>query len=93
MLVVLVLLATVALRVAVVAAAVYLLLPRGAQCRACRADMLRLRNRLLEACLPVLERRWCLGCGWNGVVRRGAAAITVPDPSPLPAPPSRPTWE
>ncbi|MGH7699246.1 MAG: hypothetical protein ACREMJ_01825 [Gemmatimonadales bacterium] len=56
MLIVLVLLATVALGVAIVAAAVYLLLPRGPQCRACHTDMLRLRP-------------------------------------PLPAPPSRPTWE
>ncbi|HEU5320851.1 MAG TPA: hypothetical protein VFX28_08610 [Methylomirabilota bacterium] len=88
MLIVAVLLATVVLRVAVVCWAVYLLLPRGPVCRRCDNEMIRLRNRLLDAWVPVLERRWCLACGWNGVVRRG------PAPSPRPHAPAAapPTW-
>jgi hypothetical protein len=32
--------------------------------------MVPLRNRFLDSLLPVLQRRWCLECGWDGVVRR-----------------------
>jgi hypothetical protein len=70
MLIVVVLLATVILRVGVVLLAVYLLLPRGGRCRACRTEMLRLSNGLLDRWVPALERRWCLACGWSGIVRR-----------------------
>jgi len=70
MLVVFVLLATVLLRVAIVTAVVYLLLPRGPLCPHCSAEMMPIRNRFFDRLLPVLQRRWCLECGWNGVVRR-----------------------
>src|SRR5437762_4501176 len=70
MLVVLVLLVTVAMRVAIVTAVVYLLLPRGPLCPHCAIEMVPLRNRFLDRLLPVLQRRWCLECGWDGVVRR-----------------------
>jgi len=33
--------------------------------------MLPLKNALLDRLLPGLQRRWCMECGWNGVVRRG----------------------
>jgi len=70
MLVVVVLLVTVLLRVAIVTAVVYLLLPQGALCPHCNLDMVAIRNRVLDRLVPVLQRRWCLECGWNGVVRR-----------------------
>lgn len=70
MLVVVVLLATVLLRVAIVTAVVYLLLPQGALCPHCNVEMVAVRNRALDRLVPVLQRRWCLECGWNGVVRR-----------------------
>ena len=70
MLVVVVLLVTVALRVAIVTAVVYLLLPRGPLCPHCGIEMVPLRNRFLDRLLPALQRRWCLDCGWDGVVRR-----------------------
>lgn len=75
MLVVLVLLVTVAMRVAIVTAVVYLLLPRGPLCPHCGIEMVPLRNRFFDRFLPALQRRWCLECGWDGVVRRvrGAA--------------------
>ncbi|HET7296594.1 MAG TPA: hypothetical protein VFI66_05590 [Gemmatimonadales bacterium] len=74
MLVVLVLLVTVAMRVAIVAVVVYLLLPRGPLCPHCGVEMVALRNRFFDGVLPALQRRWCLECGWNGVVRRVRAA-------------------
>ena len=70
MLVVLVLLVTVAMRVAIVTAVVYLLLPRGPLCPHCGIEMAPLRNRFFDRLLPALQRRWCLECGWDGVVRR-----------------------
>lgn len=78
MLVVGVLFATVLLRVAIIAAVVYLLLPKGSLCPSCQVDMVLLRNRFLARVLPVLERRWCLDCGWNGVVRRAVVASRAP---------------
>ena len=70
MLVVGVLLVTVAMRVAIVTAVVYLLLPRGPLCPHCGIEMAPLRNRFFDRLLPALQRRWCLECGWDGVVRR-----------------------
>ena len=74
MLVVVVLLATVLLRVAIVTAVVYLLLPQGSLCPHCNLAMVAVRNRMLDRLVPVLQRRWCLECGWNGVVRRVRSA-------------------
>src|SRR5437764_13763547 len=92
MLVVLVLLVTVAMRVAIVTAVVYLLLPRGPLCPHCGIEMVPLRNRFLDRLLPALQRRWCLECGWDGVARRGRAPVARgrglgsrnPPPTPWP---------
>jgi hypothetical protein len=66
-----VLLATVALRVLAVAALTYLLLPRGGACPHCGTATTPVRSLALDALpVPRLERRWCLECGWHGVVRR-----------------------
>src|SRR5256886_14077300 len=94
MLVVVVLLVTVLLRVAIVTAVVYLLLPQGALCPHCNLEMVAIRNRVLDRLVPVLQRRWCLECGWNGVVRRvrvtGArgSGLGARDRLPAPRPPS-----
>jgi Zn ribbon nucleic-acid-binding protein len=89
MLVVLVLLATVAIRVAIVLVVAYLLLSQGPLCPQCGAEMLAIRNRFLDWVVPALQRRWCVECGWNGVVRRasgaparGSAAPREPRPAP-----------
>ena len=70
MLVVLVLLATVLMRIAIIATVTYLLLPQGPLCPHCHVDMMPIRNRFFDRLLPALQRRWCLECGWNGIVRR-----------------------
>lgn len=72
MVTVLVLLATVMMRLAIVSVVAYLLLPRGPACPHCGERMAALRNRFFDRLVTVLERRWCLGCGWNGLVRRVA---------------------
>ncbi len=89
MLIVAVLLVTVLMRFVMVGVAVYFLLPRGTLCPTCGTEMLPIRHLVLDRVFPWLQRRWCLGCGWNGVVRREPAP---PAREELPAPraPSRP---
>lgn len=72
MLVVAVLLVTVLLRFSLVAVLTYVLLPRGPTCPHCAAHLTMIRNTFLRRMLPLLEHRWCLDCGWHGVVRRSA---------------------
>jgi len=85
MLIVIVLLVTVLMRFAIVTAVVYLVLPAGSLCPHCKTDMVPIRNRFLDRLLPVLQRRWCLECGWNGVVRRIKAVPKRTDaPRPIP---------
>ncbi|HYK81890.1 MAG TPA: hypothetical protein VEU55_01980 [Gemmatimonadales bacterium] len=88
MLVVAVLLATVLLRVAMVGAVAYLLLPLGPLCPHCGVTMLPIRNRFFDRVVRRLERRWCLDCGWNGIVRR---VRTAPRPTYTPRATPRPT--
>ncbi len=74
MLIVVVLLATVAMRVAIVTAVVYLLLPQGSFCPHCGGEMTAIRNRFVDRVVSALERRWCMECGWDGIVRRVRSA-------------------
>ena len=76
MLVVAVLLVTVLMRMAMIGAVAYLLLPQGPLCPHCGVEMLAIRNRFFDRLVPALERRWCLECRWNGVVRRVRSAPT-----------------
>ena len=70
-LVVAVLLATVLLRLVLVAGVAWLLVPARHRCPQCGDDQLaRVTSRL--ASLARLERRWCLACGWQGVSKPGA---------------------
>lgn len=67
--VVLVLLATVGLRLALVAAVVWLLVPRRRQCPQCATATLPLVSpRAMR--IARLERRWCLACSWVGISKR-----------------------
>jgi hypothetical protein len=68
-----VLFATVLLRLAMVLGVAYFLVPRGPLCPHCHVAMVPVRHALLDRFVAVLQRRWCLSCGWSGVVRRGAA--------------------
>ena len=70
MLIVVVLFITVLLRVGIVAVVVYLMLPATRACPRCGDEALLIRHPVLRFVVPVLEHRWCLRCGWTGVVRR-----------------------
>jgi hypothetical protein len=52
----------------------YSALPRGHGCPECGGDTIHLRNRTVRALSrltprSVLQRRWCLCCGWEGLTR------------------------
>ena len=70
MLVVVVLLATVVLRAVIVLTFVYLILPKKRACPLCGAPLTRIRHSVLKLLLPMVEHRWCLDCGWSGIVRQ-----------------------
>lgn len=78
MLVVVVLFATVLLRAGIVIFVVYLILPATRTCPRCASDLATIRHPILRRLLPVVEHRWCLGCGWSGVVRRTPPAHPLP---------------
>ena len=86
MLIVGVLLATVVLRFAIILAVVYLLLSKTTRCPHCHAEMVPIKNQFVDRVLRKIERRWCMECGWNGVIRRPA-----PTPRETRRPVPRPT--
>jgi hypothetical protein len=70
MLIVVVLFATVLLRASIVLTVVYLMLPKAFSCPRCADKLALIRHPILRRVLPYVEHRWCLGCGWSGLVRR-----------------------
>ncbi|HMG18515.1 MAG TPA: hypothetical protein VK573_07315 [Gemmatimonadales bacterium] len=70
MLIVVVLFATVMLRAGIVIVVVYVILPATRTCPRCATDLTLIRHPVMRRLLPVVEHRWCLGCGWSGLVRR-----------------------
>ena len=75
MLVVVVLFATVLLRAGIVLTFVYLMLPAKRVCPRCGAQLTLIQHSVLRRVLPVVEHRWCLECGWSGVVRQGQSRV------------------
>jgi hypothetical protein len=78
MLIVAVLLATVLLRFTIVFAVVYLILPKPFSCPRCADKLVLIHHPILRRVMPQVEHRWCLHCGWSGIVRRAR------QPRPLP---------
>ena len=68
-----VLLFTVLLRVAIVAAVVFIMLPVTRACPRCAGELTLIRHPVLRYLIPSIEHRWCLTCGWNGITRRPAS--------------------
>ena len=69
MLIVVVLFATVVFRAALVTTFVYFMLPAKRACPRCGAQLALIKHALLRVLVPAVEHRWCLDCGWSGVVR------------------------
>jgi len=75
MLVVVVLFATVLLRAGIVLTFAYLMLPAKCVCPQCGAQLTLIRHDVMRRLLPLVEHRWCLECGWSGVVRPQSRVI------------------
>lgn len=75
MLVVVVLLATVLLRAVIVLTFVYLILPNKPVCPLCGARLTPIKHAVLRLLLPMVEHRWCLDCGWSGIVRQSQSRV------------------
>ncbi len=61
-------------------------LTRGRRCPECGAESVPLRTRLvasLSKAMPhsVLERRWCMRCGWSGLTRLPRGRPPRPQPA------------
>lgn len=72
------LLLVIALPLALSMAVSYRTLPEGGHCPLCQTETLRLTSHWLRVGSvftprQALHRRWCLGCGWEGVARMAAA--------------------
>ncbi len=48
-----------------------ILLPRGDRCPNCDAVTVRVASPFSDRFLPWFRKRWCLRCGWRGMLRRG----------------------
>jgi hypothetical protein len=57
----------------VVAATVIFLvmLPPGDRCLNCDSPTMRIASPFSDQFMPWLRKRWCLVCGWEGMLRRG----------------------
>jgi hypothetical protein len=75
MLIVVVLLATVLLRAAIVLAFVYAMLPVKRVCPHCGTTLAVIQHPLLRRLLPLIEHRWCIDCGWTGVGRHAQSRV------------------
>jgi hypothetical protein len=62
----------------VVAATVffYYILPQGDRCPNCDAPTIRVHQTAWNTLFPFLRTSWCIGCGWEGILRLGP--ITAP---------------
>ncbi len=61
----------------IIATTVFLLvIPRGDRCPNCDTPTMRIESPLSDRYLPWLRKRWCLACGWQGMLRGG-----LPNPS------------
>ena len=81
MIAVVVLLALVALRVAVLCGIALLLIPPGRRCPACGAETAVLERTGLAQLLPRVERRWCVECGWSWFRKRSRVLAVTAAPA------------
>ena len=57
----------------------FFILPRGDRCPMCDAETARVQTSVWARFLPSLRSSWCMQCGWEGMLRRGALSETAPD--------------
>jgi hypothetical protein len=55
-----------------------LILPRGDRCPICDAITVRVHSSGLRVFRLPLVKRWCLACGWEGLLRRSRVDESAP---------------
>lgn len=66
-------------------------LPAGRECPRCGSETLSIRSRLLHPVRRFLHQRWCMACGWDGMMRQtawprtAAARVETVDSTPFEA--------
>lgn len=57
----------------------FVFLPAGSKCPRCREEnTVAVRARYLRPLRPLLGRRWCMGCGWDGITRTQVGVRPLP---------------
>ena len=56
----------------------YLFLPSGRGCPRCASETLAIRARTLLPVRRIVGLRWCISCGWEGIVRHAALRRPAP---------------
>jgi hypothetical protein len=54
------------------------ILPDGDRCPNCDAVTLRMQSRGVNRLVPWFRPSWCMGCGWDGMLRKGPLTPPVP---------------
>jgi hypothetical protein len=65
------------LRVIAATVVFLVLLPRGDRCLLCDEPTVRVASPFSDRFLPWFRKRWCLTCGWVGMLRRGPISEPV----------------
>lgn len=73
MTIVLVFASLVLIRLVALGLIVFVALSVGPRCPACRGETIHVYTQW-QRYAPRLERRWCMECGWEGLVRRSRPA-------------------
>lgn len=56
----------------------YLFLPSGRECPRCAGETVPIRSRLMHPFRSLAMVRWCLACGWEGVIRTSVVRRPLP---------------
>ena len=64
------------LRVVAATVIFFAMLPPGDRCPNCDNPTTRVASPFSDRLLPWLRKRWCLTCGWQGMLRRGPLTPT-----------------
>jgi hypothetical protein len=65
------------LRIVAATVVFLVLLPQGDRCIMCDEPTVRVASPLSDRFLPWFRKRWCLTCGWVGMLRRGPLSEPV----------------
>ena len=73
-----VLMLTAVVRVGIILAVVYFLIPAKRSCPECGAETSTIYTPWLAIFLRTIVKRWCVECGWTGIRRRPLRGFRTP---------------